>query len=83
MIKMRKGEQPLVMMIKEVMPRVTVVVTAVAVIVDIVIMIATTIVRATTMKTMIANKVAMIGLNPPVIEKMKTQSFTMKNMKMM
>ena len=70
MIKMRKGEQPLVMMIKEVMPRVTVVVTAVAV-------------RATTMKTMIANKVAMIGLNPPVIEKMKTQSFTMKNMKMM
>ena len=83
MIKMRKGEQPLMMMIKEVMPRVTVVVTAVAVIVDIVIMIATTIVRATIMKTMIANKVAMIGLNPPVIEKMKTQSFTMKNMKMM
>ena len=71
------------MMIKEVMPRVTVVVTAVAVIVDIVIMIATTIVRATIMKTMIANKVAMIGLNPQVIEKMKTQSFTMKNMKMM
>ena len=79
MIKMRKGEQPLVMMIKEVMPRVTVV----AVTVDIMMMIAVPIVRATTMKTMIANTVAMIRENPLVIEKMKTQIFSMKNMMMM
>ena len=73
-----EGEHPLVMMKKEVMPRVIVVVK-----VDIVTMIATTIVRATTMKTMIANTMAMIGVNPLVIEKMKMQSFTMKNMMMM
>jgi len=73
-----EGEHPLVMMKKEVMPRVIVVVK-----VDIVMMITTTMVRATTMKTMIANTMAMIGANPLVIEKMKMQSFTMKNMMMM
>ena len=78
-MKLRKGEQPLVMMMKEVMQRVIVVVTATVVIVDIVMMTTTTIVRVTTMKTMIANIVAMIGVSPLVIEKMKTQSFTMKN----
>ena len=35
------------------------------------------------MKTMIANTVAMIRENPLVIEKMKTQIFSMKNMMMM
>ena len=73
-----EGEHPLVMMMKEVMPRVIVVVT-----VDIVMMTATTIVKVTTVKTMIANTVAMIGVNPLVIEKMKMQCFTMKNMMMM
>ena len=80
---MKKGEQPLVTMMKEVMPKVIVVAIAAAVTVDIVMRTATTIVRATTVKTMIANTVAMIGVNPLVIEKMKTQSFTMKNMMMM
>ena len=73
-----EGEHPLVMMKKEVMPKVIVVVK-----VDIVTMIETTIVRATTMKTMIANTMAMIRVNPLVIEKMKMQSFNMKNMMMM
>ena len=66
-----EGEQPLVMMMKEVIPRVIVVVAAAAVTVDIVMMTTTTIVRAITVKTMIANTVAMIRVNPLVIEKMK------------
>ena len=52
-------------------PRVIVVVAAAAVTVDIVMMTTTTIVRAITVKTMIANTVAMIRVNPLVIEKMK------------
>ena len=67
----------------EVITKVIVVVTVVAVTVDIMMMIAVPIVRATTMKTMIANTVAMIRENPLVIEKMKTQIFSMKNMMMM
>ena len=59
------------MMMKQVVPRVIIVVAVAAVTVDIVMMIATTIVRATTVKTMIANTVAMIRVNPLVIEKMK------------
>ena len=58
-------------MMKQVMPRVIIVVAVAAVTVDIVMMTATTIVRATTVKTMIANTVAMIRVNPLVIEKMK------------
>ena len=67
----------------EVITKVIVVVTVVAVTVDIMMMIAVPIVRATTMKTMIANTVAMIRENPLVIEKMKTQIFSMKSMMMM
>ena len=67
----------------EVITKVIVVVTVVAVTVDIMMMIAVPIVRATTMKTMIANTVAMFRENPLVIEKMKTQIFSMKNMMMM
>ena len=63
-MKKRKAEQPLVMMMKEAMPRVTVVVTTTVVTVDIVMMTATMIVRVTIVKTMIANKMAMIGVNP-------------------
>ena len=70
-------------MMKQVLPRVIIVVAVAAVPVDIVMMTATTIVRATTMKTMIANTVAMIRANPLVIEKVKTQIFSMKNMMMM
>ena len=43
----------------------------------------TMIVRVITMKTMIANIVAMIGVNPQVIEKMKIRGITMKSMMMM
>ena len=64
MMKMKKGEQPLVTMMKEVMPKVIVVAIAAAVTVDIVMRTATMIVRVTIVKTMIANKMAMIGMNP-------------------
>ena len=63
MMKMRKGEQPLVMMKMEVMTRVIVV----AVTVDMMMMTIALTVRATTVKTMIANMVAMIGVNPLMI----------------
>ena len=71
------------MMMKEVMPRVIVVVTTAIVTADIVMMIATMIVKATMVKIMIANIVAMIGVNPLVIERMKTRGFTTKTMMMM
>ena len=71
MMKMRKGEQPLVMMMKEMMPKVIVIVIAAAVAMDMVMTTATMLVRATTVKTMIADTVAMIRVNPLVIEKMK------------
>ena len=82
-MKMKKGEQPLAMMIKIVIAIVIVVVTVAIVIVDRVRMIATVIVNATIVKTMIANIVAMMGMNPLVIEKMKTRGFTTKTMMMM
>ena len=71
------------MMMKEVMPKVIVIVIAAAVAMDMVMTTATMLVRATTMKTMIANIVAMIGVNPLVIEKMKMRGFIMKSMMMM
>ena len=82
-MKMRKGEQPLVMMMMEVMTRVIVVVTATTIIVDMMMMTVALIVRAAIVKIMIANTVAMIGVNPLVIEKMKTQIFSMRNMMVM
>ena len=63
--------------------RVIVVVTATAVTVEMVKRIATVIVKATIVKTMIANIMAMIGVNPLVIENMKMMGFTMKTMMMM
>ena len=72
MTKMKKGEQPLVMMMKEVMMKVIVIVTAIAVTVDMMMMTATATVIATIVKIMIANTVATIGVNPLVIKKTKT-----------
>ena len=57
-----------------------VVVTTAAITVEMVKMIATLIVKATIVKTMISNIVAMIGVNPLVIEKMKMKGITMKTM---
>ena len=54
--------------------------TAAAITVEMVKMIATLIVKATIVKTMISNIVAMIGVNPLVIEKMKMKGVTMKTM---
>ena len=62
---MKKGEKPLIMMMKVAIARVIVVVT-----VDMVMTIATVIVKETIVKTMIANTVAMIGVNPLVVENM-------------
>ena len=81
-MKIRKGEQPLVMMMKEVMLRV-IVVTAEAVTVDMMMMTVTPIVKAIIVKTMIANIVAMIGVNPLMIENMKMMGSIMKSMMMM
>ena len=63
-MKMRKGEKPLVMMIKVATARVIVVVMVVVVTIEIARMIATVMVIATIVKTMIANIVEMIGVNP-------------------
>ena len=63
--------------------RVIVVVTATTVTVDMVMMTTTVIVKATIVKTMIANTVAMIRVNPLVIENMKMKGFTMKTMMIM
>ena len=82
-IKIRKGEKPLVMMIKVVTTRVIVVVTATSLTVEMLKMISTVIVKATIVKTMIANTVAMIRVNPLVIENMKMKGFIMKSMMMM
>ena len=79
---MGKAEQPLVMMTMEVKTRVIVVVTAVAMIVDIMMTTATLIVMTTT-EFMTACTVEMIGVNPLVIEKMKMQIHSIKNMMMM
>ena len=60
-----------------------VVVTATTVTVDMVMMTTTVIVKATIVKTMIANTVAMIRVNPLVIENMKMKGFTMTTMMIM
>ena len=60
------------MMMKKVIQRVIVVVTATAMTMDMMMMTTTVTVRVTTVKTMMANTVAMIRANPLVIEKMKT-----------
>ena len=60
-----------------------VVVTTTAITVEMVKMIATLIVKATIVKTMISNIMVMIGVNPLVIEKMKMKGVTMKTMKTM
>ena len=73
-----KGEKPLVMMMKVATTRVIVVVIAVAMTVEIARMIATVIVKATIVKTMIANIVVMIGVHPLVIEKMMMKGLFMK-----
>ena len=70
-MKIRKGEKPLVMMMKIATVRVIVVLIAAAVTMEIVRMIATVIVKVTRVKTKIANIVVMIGVNPLVIKKMK------------
>ena len=69
--KMMKGEKPLVMMMKVATARVIVVVIAIAVTMEIMRMIEKVIVKATIVKTMIANIVAMIRVNPLVIERRK------------
>ena len=68
---MKKGENPLVMMMKVGIARVIIVVTPVAVVMEMVRMIATVRVKATIVKTMIANIFATIGANPLVIGMMK------------
>ena len=78
---MKKGEKPLVMIMG--IARVIVVVTATTVTVDMVMMTTTVIVKATIVKTMIANTVAMIGVNPLVIENRKMKDFTIKTIMIM
>ena len=67
----------------EVKTRVIVLVTTAAVMVDMVIMTAAPIVMTTTTEVMIAHTVEMIEVNPLVIEKMKTQTYSMRNMTVM
>ena len=81
-MKIRKGEQPLVMMMKEVMLRV-IVVTAEAVTMDMMMMTVTPTMKAIIVKTMIVNTVAMIGVNPLMIENIKIMGSIMKSMMMM
>ena len=76
-MRKRMGEKPLVTMMKVVIVRVIVVVAVVATM-ELVKMLAIVIVKATIVKTMIANIVAMIGVNPLVIEKKKMLGFIMK-----
>ena len=76
-------EQPLVMMKIEVKTRVIIVVTIAVMIVDIMMMIATPIVMTTAVEIMIAHTVEMIGVNSLVIEKMKIQTYSMRNMTVM
>ena len=82
-MRMKKGEKPLGMMMKVAIARVVVVVITVVVIVEIARMIAIVIVKATIVKTMIANIMAMIGVNPLVIEKVKMKALFMKTTLMM
>ena len=81
-MEMRKGEQPLVMMMKGMKTRVIVVVTTIAVIVDMMMMIAALVVTIIA-EVRIARIVVMIGMNPIVIEKMKMQTYSMRNITVM
>ena len=82
MMTIRKGEQPLAMMKIEVKTRVIVVVTTTAMTVD-TMMIVAPIVMTTVVKVKIAHTVEMIRVNPLVIEKIKMQTYSMRNMTMM
>ena len=82
-MKMRMGEKPLMMITKVATTRVIVVVITVAMTVEIARMIATVTVKATKVKTMIANIVVMIGVHPLVIEKMMMKGLFMKTTLMM
>ena len=66
-----EGEQPLVMMRMEVMTRVIIVVIAVAVTMDMRMMTTAPIMRVIAAEIMIAHTMAMIRMNPLVIEKIK------------
>ena len=70
------------MMKIEVKTKVIVIVTTTAMTVDMM-MIATPIVMTTVVKVKIAHTVEMIGVNPLVIEKIKMQTYSMRNMTMM
>ena len=71
------------MMMKiEVKTKVIVIVTTTAMTVDMM-MIATPIVMTTVVKVKIAHTVEMIRVNPLVIEKIKMQTYSMRNMTMM
>ena len=63
--------------------RVIVVVTIAVVMVDMMMMIAAPIVMTTAIEVMIAHTIEMIGVNPLVIEKMKMQTYSMRNMTVM
>ena len=79
-MKMKKREQPLVMMKMEVKTRVIVVVTIAAVMVGMVMMIAAPIVMTIATEVMIARTTEMIWVNPLVKEKMKMQTYSIRNM---
>ena len=68
------------MMKMEVKTRVIVVVTTTTTILDLMMMTTTLIVMSTVAKVMIARSMVMIGVNPLVIEKMKIQTYFMRNM---
>ena len=82
-MKMKKREQPLVMMKMEVKTRVIVVVTIAAVMVGMVMMIAAPIVMTIATEVMIARTTEMIWVNPLVKEKMKMQTYSIRNMTVM
>ena len=67
----------------EVKTRVIVLVSVATVIVDMMMMTVATIVMATAVEVMISHTVEMIRVNPLVIEKMKMQTYSMRNMTMM
>ena len=79
-MKIRKGEEPLVRMRVEVMIRVIGVVIAAAMIMDLMMMTAALIVLTIAIEVMIACTVVMIRANPLVIQKMKMQTYSIRNM---
>ena len=82
-MKMKKREQPLVMMKMEVKTRVIVVVTIAVVMVGMVMMITAPIVMTIATEVMIARTTEMIWVNPLVKEKMKMQTYSIRNMTVM